>query len=82
MYLQFLWGHKKREKQGEKNESLFLKGECHEIFCHILFHESKPSGPWINRLKWFCLKVRFRKDIREISDSAQGNTAQSQKFSN
>ena len=35
MYLQFVWGHKKGEKQGEKNESLFLKGECHEIFCHF-----------------------------------------------
>ena len=43
----------------------------------FLFHESKPSGPLINILKWFCLKFRFREDIREIIDSAQANTAQS-----
>ena len=50
------------------------------FFVIFLFHESKPSGPLINRLKWFCLKIRFRKDIREISDSAQANTARSQKL--
>ena len=28
------------------------------IFCHFFkFHESKPSGPLTNRLKWFCLKI-------------------------
>ena len=37
----------------------YLKGQCHEIFGIFLFHESKPFGPLINRLKWFCLKVRF-----------------------
>ena len=37
-----------------------LKGQCHEIFCHFLFHESNSSRPLINRLKWFCLKIRFR----------------------
>ena len=48
-----------------------LKGQCHEIFGNFLFHESKPSGPLINRLKWFCLKVSFRGEIREKFDSAQ-----------
>ena len=48
-----------------------LKGQCHEIFGIFLFHESKPSGPLINRLKWFCFKVRFRGEIREKFDSAQ-----------
>ena len=42
-----------------------LEGQCHEIFVIFLFHESKPSGPLINRLKWFCLKIRFRGNIRE-----------------
>ena len=28
-------------------------------------------------LKWFLLKVRFRGDIRELSDTAQANTARS-----
>ena len=51
--------------------------------CHFLFHESNPSGPLINRLKWCCLKIRFREDIREIGDSAhstQANTARSRKL--
>ena len=28
-------------------------------------------------LKWFLLNIRFRGDIREISDSAQANCAES-----
>ena len=28
------------------------------------FHESNPPGPLINRLKWFCRKIRFREDFR------------------
>ena len=28
-------------------------------------------------LQWFLLKVRFRGDIRELSDSAQANTVRS-----
>ena len=54
-----------------------LKGQCHETFWHF-FHESNLSGPLLNRLKWFFLKIRFRGDICEISDSAQANTARSQ----
>ena len=39
-------------------------------------------GPLINRLKWFCLKIRFLGDMREISycaesDSVQANPARS-----
>ena len=57
-------------KLDEEWESV-LKGQCHEIFViYFLFHESKPSGPLINMLKWFCLKIQFCKDICEISDSA------------
>ena len=41
------------------------------FFGIFLFHESKPPGPLINRLKWFCLKVRFRGEICEKFDSAQ-----------
>ena len=28
------------------------------------FHESNPPGSLINRLKWFCRKIRFREDFR------------------
>ena len=38
-----------------------LKGQCHEIFDLYFFHESNPSGPLINRLKWFFLKFVFAK---------------------
>ena len=48
----------------DDKENYELKGQCHEIFDLYFFHESNPSGPLINRLKWFCLKIRFRKDIR------------------
>ena len=41
-----------------------LKRQCHEIFDLYFFHESNPSGPLINRLKWFCLKIRIREDIQ------------------
>ena len=51
-----------------------------DFLSFFLFHESKPSGPGIYRLKWFCLEIRFREDICEICDSAQANTAQSRKF--
>ena len=34
-------------------------------------------GLLMNRLKWFSWKIRFRWDIREISDSWQANTARS-----
>ena len=32
--------------------------------------ESNPPGPLINRLEWFCWKMCFRGDNREICDSA------------
>ena len=38
-----------------------FKRQCHEIFGNFLFHESKPSGPLINRLKWFCVSFVFGK---------------------
>ncbi len=64
------------EEWGLRVESIFcgLKGQCHEIFCHFLFHESKPSGPRKYRLKWFCLEICFREDIHKICDSAQSRT--------
>ena len=52
----------------------YLKWQYHKICWHF-FHESNPYGPLINMLKWFLLKVRFCGDIRELSDSAQANTA-------
>ena len=47
-----------------------LKWQCHEIFC-IFFHESNPSGPLINSLKWFPWKICFREDIHKKRDSTQ-----------
>ena len=47
-------------------------------FFYFVFHESKPSGPLINMLIGFLLKIRFHGYIREISDSAQANTVRSQ----
>ena len=40
-------------------------------FVIFVYHELKPSGPLINRLKWFCSKIHFHEDIRKISDSAE-----------
>ena len=39
-----------------------LKGVCHEIFDLHFFHDSNPSRPLINRLKYF--RIRFRRDIQ------------------
>ena len=64
-------------------------GQCHENFGIFLFHELKPSGLLISRLKWFCLKFRSRGSrkirLRAVlacaeSDSWQANTARSQKL--
>ena len=45
-----------------------LKWLCRDMLA--FFHKLNPPRPLINRLKWFRWKVRFRRDIREISDSA------------
>ena len=68
---------------------LTLKGVCHEIFNLHFFHDSNPSGPRINRLKYFLILFQFRRDIlifkklRGVwhtaeSDSAVRNTPWSQ----
>ena len=57
---------------------LFIYLSVTRFFVIRLFHELKPSGPLKNRLKWFCLKIPFRGDIRETFDSVQTNTARSQ----
>ena len=41
-----------------------LKGAVSRDFLPLFFHESLPSGPLINRLKQFFLKIRFHEDIR------------------
>ena len=54
---------------------------CHEIICHFFISWIEAiSGPLINRLKWFCLKIHFCLDIRKKFDSAQANTARSQQL--
>ena len=47
-------------------------------FLHLFFQESNPSGPPNKQVKMDSLKIHFRGDIREISDYAQANNAQSQ----
>ena len=44
--------------------SLKLKGVCHNIFDLHFLHDLNPSGPLINRLKYFLIQFRFRRDIR------------------
>ena len=56
--------------------NIIYSGSFTRFFC--LFYELNLSGPRpINRLTWFLFKIRFRRDIREISDSAQANTTRS-----
>ena len=43
--------------------TMWLKGVCHEIFHIYFFHDSNPSGPLINRVKYFRIRCRFRRDI-------------------
>ena len=38
-----------------------------DFLAFFLFHKSNPSGPLINKYKWFLLKIRFREDIRVCS---------------
>ena len=42
-----------------------------DFLSYFLFRALKPSGPLINRLNRFYLKIRFHEDIREISVSLQ-----------
>ena len=44
-----------------------LKGECHEFFT-LIFHNSNPSGPLINSLKYFRNRFSFRGEIRTQND--------------
>ena len=41
--------------------SWVFKWQCHEIFDLYFFHKLNSSGPLINGLKWFCLKIVFAK---------------------
>ena len=42
----------------------WLKGVCHEIFALHFFHDSNPSRPLINRVKYCWIWFRFRWDIQ------------------
>ena len=46
-----------------------IKGAVSRDFLPQFFYESKPSGPLINKLKWFYLKVCFRGDICRLCTS-------------
>ena len=46
----------------------FLKGSVSRDFRPpVFFHDSNPSGPLINRLKYFRIRFRFRRNIRSQS---------------
>ena len=62
----------------ETGDIFTLKWQCHEIFRQFFFFYKRTHRPLVTRLKCFVLKIRFRRDICEISDSAQTNTARSQ----
>ena len=38
--------------------------QCHEILFSFFLHGFNSPGPLINRLKWFCWKIRFHGDIQ------------------
>ena len=48
----------------QNRKDRILKRQSHEIFFLYFFMNQTHLGPLINRLIWFCLKIRFRKDIR------------------
>ena len=43
---------------------IHYRGSVTRFSTSIFFHQSNPSGPLINRLNWFFLKIRFGEDIR------------------
>ena len=61
-------GEKKEENVYEIHALLSVynsfKGVCHKIFDLQFFHDSNPTGPLINRLKYFRIWFLFRQDIR------------------
>ena len=60
----------------------FITVAVSQDFLNYLFHESNPSGPLINRLKWFYFKVYFHGNIRKICDSVEANTARTPPHAN
>ena len=48
-----------------------LKGVCHEIFHLYFCSDSNPSGPLINRVKYFRIRSWFRRDIRLQSSKCE-----------
>ena len=45
--------------------SLVKGAVSRDLLAFFYFMNRSHLGPLINRLKWFCLKIRFRGDIRE-----------------
>ena len=44
-----------------------LKGSVSRDILTPFFHDLNPSMPLINRLKYFRIHIRFRRDIRSLS---------------
>ena len=62
---QVFWKWKLEEEKNlnKKYTFLFKGGVSRDFRPQFFFHKSNPSGPLINRLKWFFIKIRFREDI-------------------
>ena len=48
----------------ESSQCTLLNVVCREIFRPHFFHDLNPSGPLINKLKYFRIRFQFRRDIR------------------
>ena len=48
---------------------VILKGVFHELFDLQCFHDSNPSGPLINRLKDYLIRILFCRYIRSLSST-------------
>ena len=53
----------------ELKELSTLKEVCHKIFNLHFFHDSNPSGPLINRVKYFQIQCWFCRDIKIFKTS-------------
>ena len=63
------------------NILLFKVAVSTRLFWYFFFHETNPPLPLINSLKWFWWKIPFCRDMYDISDFVQANTAGSQTLS-
>ena len=54
----------------------YLKGQCHEIFECLFFHQKAPPGPHRDTLGWFHFLPKIHRDIEQKVGSAVYDTPQ------